>query len=133
MAEFRVWAPKPELVRLDVDGVVHAMRRCDDGWWHAAVPAPPNARYGYLLDDDPTVLPDPRSARQPDGVHARSQLWQPPGPSGTAGTDAGWAGRSVTGAVIYELHVGTFTAAGTFDSAIESWITWSISGSTSSS
>ncbi|BBX73724.1 malto-oligosyltrehalose trehalohydrolase [Mycobacterium shinjukuense] len=119
MAEFRVWAPKPELVRLDVDGVVHAMRRCDDGWWHAAVPAPPNARYGYLLDDDPTVLPDPRSARQPDGVHARSQLWQPPGPSGAAGTDAGWAGRSVTGAVIYELHVGTFTAAGTFDSAIE--------------
>ncbi|QUR67366.1 malto-oligosyltrehalose trehalohydrolase [Mycobacterium spongiae] len=119
MPEFRVWAPKPTLVRLDVEGVVHAMERSEDGWWHAVVAAPAGARYGYLLDDDPTVLPDPRSARQPDGVHARSALWEPPGPRGTTGTDADWPGRSVEGAVIYELHVGTFTAAGTFDSAIE--------------
>jgi maltooligosyltrehalose trehalohydrolase len=116
MSEFRVWAPKPEQVRLDLDGVVHAMTRSDDGWWHAAVDAPADARYGYLLDDDPTVLPDPRSARQPDGVHERSQLWD----AGSASwTDAGWAGRPVEGAVIYELHLGTFTPAGTFDSAIE--------------
>ncbi|BBX96148.1 malto-oligosyltrehalose trehalohydrolase [Mycobacterium lacus] len=116
MAEFRVWAPKPELVRLDVNGVVHPMRRSDDGWWQASVDAPPDARYGYLLDDDPTVLPDPRSARQPDGVHARSQLWDP---SGASWTDDDWTGRPVDGAVIYELHLGTFTGAGTFDSAIE--------------
>jgi maltooligosyltrehalose trehalohydrolase len=116
MSEFRVWAPKPEQVRLDLDGAVHAMTRADDGWWHAAVDAPADARYGYLLDDDPTVLPDPRSPRQPDGVHERSQLWD----AGSASwTDAGWAGRPVEGAVIYELHVGTFTPAGTFDSAIE--------------
>ena len=116
MSEFRVWAPKPEQVRLDLDGAVHAMTRSDDGWWHAAVDAPADARYGYLLDDDPTVLPDPRSARQPDGVHERSQLWD----AGSASwTDAGWAGRPVEGAVIYELHLGTFTPAGTFDSAIE--------------
>jgi maltooligosyltrehalose trehalohydrolase len=116
MSEFRVWAPKPEQVRLDLDGVVHAMTRSADGWWHAAVDAPADARYGYLLDDDPTVLPDPRSARQPDGVHERSQLWD----AGSASwTDAGWAGRPVEGAVIYELHLGTFTPAGTFDSAIE--------------
>jgi maltooligosyltrehalose trehalohydrolase len=134
VTEFRVWAPKPELVRLDVDGAVHPMRRSDDGWWHATVETTPDARYGYLLDDDPTVLPDPRSARQPDGVHARSQLWDP---AGATWTDGDWAGRSVSGdregggagrsgsppsasgAVIYELHVGTFTAAGTFDAAIE--------------
>ena len=119
MSEFRVWAPKPELVRLyldGTDGAVHAMRRSDDGWWHATVDTPPDVRYGYLLDDDTTVLPDPRSARQPDGVHERSQLWD----AGKATwTDAGWTGRSVEGAVIYELHVGTFTPAGTFDSAIE--------------
>jgi maltooligosyltrehalose trehalohydrolase len=112
MTEFRVWAPKPALVRLDVDGEVHAMTRTDDGWWRAVVDTLPDARYGYLLDDDPTVLPDPRSARQPDGVHAHSQLWE--------GGDAdAWPGRSVEGAVIYELHVGTFTPDGTFDSAID--------------
>jgi maltooligosyltrehalose trehalohydrolase len=116
MTEFRVWAPKPGLVRLDVDGEQHPMTRSDDGWWHATIETSPNARYGYLLDDDPTVLPDPRSARQPDGVHARSQLWDA---SGAGWTDADWRGRSVQGAVIYELHVGTFTPAGTFDSAIE--------------
>jgi maltooligosyltrehalose trehalohydrolase len=115
MAEFRVWAPKPTLVRLDVDGAVHAMTRSNDGWWHANVDAPAGARYGYLLDDDPTVLPDPRSPRQPDGVHARSQLWDP----SYAWTDGEWAGRSVEGAVIYELHIGTFTGEGTFDAAIE--------------
>jgi len=114
MTEFRVWAPKPALVRLDVNGAVHAMTRSDDGWWHAHVDAPPDARYGYLLDDDPTVLPDPRSARQPEGVHARSQLWDA---GGAVWTD--WSGRPVEGAVIYELHVGTFTGEGTFDSAIE--------------
>jgi maltooligosyltrehalose trehalohydrolase len=116
MAEFRVWAPKPDVVRLDVEGAVHPMKRSDDGWWHADVAASAHARYGYLLDDDPTVLPDPRSARQPDGVHARSQLWDA---SGAVWSDGDWAGRSVAGAVIYELHFGTFTAAGTFDSAIE--------------
>jgi maltooligosyltrehalose trehalohydrolase len=114
MTEFRVWAPKPALVRLDVDGAVHAMTRSDDGWWHAAVDTRADARYGYLLDDDPTVLPDPRSARQPDGVHARSQLWGP-----LPETAVAWPGRSVEGATIYELHVGTFTPEGTFDSAID--------------
>ena len=62
------------------------------------------------------MLPDPRSARQPEGVHARSQLWQP---SPDAWTDQDWQGRACDGAVIYELHVGTFTPTGTFDSAID--------------
>jgi len=116
MTEFRLWAPKPELVQLDVDGAQHAMTCSQNGWWHATVETPPDARYGYLLDDDPAVLPDPRSARQPDGVHERSQLWDA---SNATWTDAAWTGRSVEGAVIYELHVGTFTPAGTFGSAIE--------------
>ncbi|GFG64742.1 malto-oligosyltrehalose trehalohydrolase [Mycobacterium kubicae] len=116
MTEFRVWAPKPERVRLDVDGTVHDMSRSDDGWWHTTVDAAPDARYGFVLDDDETVLPDPRSARQPDGVHERSQLWDP---AGATWTDSDWEGRPVEGSVIYELHIGTFTDAGTFDSAIE--------------
>ena len=116
MIEFAVWAPRPHNVGLDVDGVQHPMTKSADGWWRAEVDARPDARYGFMIDDDPMVLPDPRSARQPDGVHARSQLWQPaPG----AWTDSSWQGRSIEGAVIYELHTGTFTAAGTFDAAIE--------------
>ena len=116
MHEFAVWAPKPETVRLDVDGAAYPMTRGRDGWWRATVDAAPDARYGYLLDDDPKVLPDPRSPRQPAGVHDRSQLWEP---APQVWTDDGWSGRSVQGAVIYELHIGTFTPAGTFDSAIE--------------
>jgi maltooligosyltrehalose trehalohydrolase len=115
MHEFAVWAPKPEQVRLDVDGAQFPMTRDADGWWRATVDTHPNARYGYLLDDDPTLVPDPRSPRQPDGVHVRSQLWEP---APQDWTDGDWAGRSVQGAVIYELHIGTFTPTGTFDAAI---------------
>jgi maltooligosyltrehalose trehalohydrolase len=116
MAEFAVWAPIPDHVRVDVDGTLHDMTGSDDGWWRADVDAAPGARYGFVLDDDPTVLPDPRSARQPDGVHERSALWRP---DPDAWTDGDWAGRSIEGRVIYELHVGTFTPGATFDSAIE--------------
>ncbi|WP_343599014.1 malto-oligosyltrehalose trehalohydrolase [Mycobacterium sp.] len=119
MTDFAVWAPEPALVRLDVDGAVYPMMRSDNGWWRAQVDAAPGARYGYLLDDEPAVLPDPRSARQPDGVHARSQLWDATVLSPATRTDDDWPGRTVAGAVIYELHVGTFTPAGTFDSAID--------------
>lgn len=115
MTDFAVWAPTPAVVGLDVDGVIHPMDRSEDGWWRTAVDVAPGARYGYLLDDDPQLLPDPRSARQPDGVHARSAVWDE---AGLTWTDGDWAGRSVQGAVIYELHIGTFTPAGTFDSAI---------------
>ncbi|WP_193047609.1 malto-oligosyltrehalose trehalohydrolase [Mycolicibacterium baixiangningiae] len=116
MPEFAVWAPLPERVQLDVDGTLHPMMRGDDGWWRAEVDAAPDTRYGFVLDDDPKVLPDPRSARQPDGVHERSQLWRP---APDAWTDDAWAGRSIEGAVIYELHTGTFTPEGTFDAAID--------------
>lgn len=116
MSEFAVWAPEPDRVRVDVDGALYDMERAPDGWWRADVTCGPDARYGFVLDDDPKVLPDPRSPRQPDGVHERSQLWSPtPG----AGTDSGWTGRSICGGVIYELHIGTFTPEGTFDAAIE--------------
>ncbi|MDT5068786.1 MAG: maltooligosyltrehalose trehalohydrolase, partial [Mycobacterium sp.] len=114
--EFAVWAPRPDRVRLDVDGTLHTMTRSDDDWWRVVVDARQDARYGFVLDDDDKVIPDPRSPRQPDGVHEHSQLWDA---STAKWTDAGWRGRSIEGAVLYELHVGTFTAASTFDAAIE--------------
>ena len=91
MTEFAVWAPRPATVRLDVDGARHPMTRDDHGWWRAAVDTAPDARYGFVLDGDQRVLPDPRSARQPDGVHERSQLWNP---YTAQWTDATWPGRA---------------------------------------
>ncbi|MCG7593504.1 malto-oligosyltrehalose trehalohydrolase [Mycobacterium sp. PSTR-4-N] len=114
--EFAVWAPRPDRVSLDLEGTLHPMERSDDGWWRARVEAAPDARYGFVLDDNPKVLPDPRSPRQPEGVHERSQLWEP---AADAWSDSEWAGRSIEGAVIYELHIGTFTPAGTLDAAID--------------
>jgi malto-oligosyltrehalose trehalohydrolase len=76
--------------------------------------ASPDARYGFRLDGgDP--LADPRSPRQPDGPAGLSQCYDH---DRFGWTDDGWAGRPLAGAVLYELHAGTFTAEGTFDAAI---------------
>ncbi|MEW1720096.1 malto-oligosyltrehalose trehalohydrolase [Streptomyces sp. NPDC093109] len=83
------------------------------GWWTAEAPgAADGTRYGFALDGGP-VLPDPRSRRQPDGPDGLSAVvdqnaydWRVP-----------WSGRALPGAVLYELHIGTFTREGTFDAA----------------
>ena len=114
--EFAVWAPLPERVRVQVDGAVHEMRKDDRGWWRAEVEAGPEADYGFLLDDGDTPRPDPRSRRQPDGVHGLSRRYDP---DAYAWGDGAWTGRPLAGGVVYEMHVGTFTPEGTFDAAIE--------------
>ena len=106
---FEVWAPNAERVQVDVDGVRHPMTASAGGWWRSDVEG---ERYGFVLDDDAAVLPDPRSRRQPDGVHAASAVVETP-------TPRPWAGRELAGAFIYELHIGTFTPEGTLDSAID--------------
>ena len=110
---FDVWAPRPSSVRLVVDGQTHDMSR-DGEWWRADVEPAVGQRYGYLLDDRADPLPDPRSLRQPDGVHEFSQVHD----LAFAWTDADWTGRQLAGSVIYEMHVGTFTPEGTLDAAI---------------
>ncbi|MEL5990216.1 malto-oligosyltrehalose trehalohydrolase [Microbacterium phosphatis] len=110
---FDVWAPRPSSVRLVVDGQTHDMSR-DGEWWRADVEPAVGQRYGYLLDDRADPLPDPRSLRQPDGVHELSQVHD----LAFAWTDADWTGRQLAGSVIYEMHVGTFTPEGTLDAAI---------------
>ncbi len=112
---FQVWAPTPEKVRLHLDGDVHDMERRSDGWWFTEKEAQPDSRYGFLLDEDDTVIPDPRSPRQPDGVHAPSQLHSV---DESKWTDSTWTGRQLPGGALYELHIGTFTPEGTFDAAI---------------
>jgi maltooligosyltrehalose trehalohydrolase len=110
-----IWAPRAGAVALLADGQTHPMTAGEDGWWSVDAPAPASA-YGFLLDDDETPLPDPRSRRQPDGVHGLSRDFDP---ADFAWTDAAWTGRQLAGGMIYELHLGTFTPEGTLDSAID--------------
>jgi maltooligosyltrehalose trehalohydrolase len=113
---FGVWAPHARAVELVLERRTVVMPRHDDGWWRAAVnDPPPGTRYGYRVDGGP-ARPDPRSPWQPDGVDGLSAVVDH---SAFAWTDAAWRGLSLRGAVLYELHVGTFSAAGTFDGAID--------------
>ncbi|MFT3798085.1 malto-oligosyltrehalose trehalohydrolase [Microbacterium sp.] len=64
--------------------------------------------------DGAAVRPDPRSRRQPRGVHELS-AWDDP--ASFAWSDHTWTGRQLAGGLIYELHVGTFTPEGTLDAA----------------
>src|SRR6266540_5480095 len=75
----------------------------------------PGARYMYRLDGGDT-RPDPASRFQPDGVHGPSQVVDP---AMFAWTDASWRGVALEHLIVYELHVGAATDAGTFDALIE--------------
>ncbi len=121
MTEFRVWAPAASRVDVEVDGQRRAMSAQQpvgsaSGWWSAtAAGLRSDARYGFRLDGG-DLLADPRSPRQPDGPAGPSQGYDH---ATFKWTDATWRGVPLTGAVLYELHVGTFTGAGTFDAAID--------------
>ena len=112
---FDVWAPLPQRVRLSVADEIVEMTRGEDDWWKPAGPVPDgDVDYGYLVDDQERALPDPRSRRQPAGVHERSRTFDT---SAFAWSDDSWTGRQLAGSVIYELHLGTFTPEGTLDAA----------------
>ena len=130
MTAFDLWAPFADRVRLVLGGEtlegdtlehgdreVYTMAAGHDGWWHIDVEsAVPGTDYGFLLDDDTDLLPDPRTRWQPHGVHGTSRVYDQ---AAFTWTDTAWTGRALPGAVIYELHVGTFTPGGTFDGAID--------------
>lgn len=117
--EFRVWAPGHERVEVVVYGPdaeeVLPLDRERDGWFGATVGGlRAGTRYRYRLDGG-DAFPDPASRAQPGGVHDPSEVVDP---AAFAWTDEGWEGVPIEELVVYELHVGTFTAEGTFDAAI---------------
>lgn len=113
MTEYQVWAPEASRVEVEVDGSAHPMAPLPDrdGWWTADAPA---GDYGFRLDGGPP-LPDPRSPRQPYGPDGLSR---PVDHAAFRWSDTPWQGRPLPGAVVYELHIGTFTPGGTFEAAI---------------
>ena len=117
MHRFEVWAPLPKKVAVRVGGKVLPMQEPDDqGWWRLDVDeAGPAANYGFLIDGEDKCYPDPRSPWQPEGVHGMSRLYDQ---RAFAWSDGNFQPRPLASAVIYELHVGTFTHDGTLDAAI---------------
>jgi maltooligosyltrehalose trehalohydrolase len=115
MHTFRVWAPLPRRVELALGERRVAMTPAAGGWWeHTDPQAGPGTEYAFSLDGGPP-LPDPRSAFQPYGIDGPSRV---AGHAAFGWTDGGWRGVALPGAVLYECHIGTFSAAGTFDGAI---------------
>jgi maltooligosyltrehalose trehalohydrolase len=118
MHEFKVWAPGVQKIGVKIGDATYTMSGPNEhGWWTASVKqAGPGTDYGFVLGDDPKAWPDPRSEWQPDGVHGLSRLYDQ---TTFAWSDKHWDAMPLARAVIYELHIGTFTPQGTFDSAIE--------------
>jgi maltooligosyltrehalose trehalohydrolase len=115
MHRFRVWAPRAQRLSVAIGQDKFPMEARPGGWWEAAVDATgPGTDYSFFLDDEELALPDPRSAWQPHGVHGPSRIFDP---HAFHWSDAGWQPPPLASAVIYELHIGTFTPEGTFDAA----------------
>ena len=118
---FRVWAPRSNAVAVELTsgGVgprgTFPLQAEDNGYFSGLVnEASAGARYKFRLDQG--SFPDPASRFQPDGPHGASQVVDP---KTFAWTDQAWRGRPVRELVIYEMHIGTFTAAGTWHAAME--------------
>jgi maltooligosyltrehalose trehalohydrolase len=106
---FRVWAPEAGSLRVRLEGEEHDLARAGDGFWEAELLARHGDPYAYVLDD--AAWPDPCSRWQPHGVRGPSAVVDLPRPEA-------WEGVSLDELVLYELHVGTFSAEGTFDGVI---------------
>jgi 1,4-alpha-glucan branching enzyme/maltooligosyltrehalose trehalohydrolase len=115
--QFRLWAPLVDNVSLNIAGSApRPMERTQDGWHRChADGIGPGSLYKFVLPDGSEV-PDPGSRHQPHDVHGVSEVvdlrtygWK----------NRSWSGRPWEESVIYELHIGSFTAEGTFRAAIE--------------
>ncbi|WP_245586644.1 malto-oligosyltrehalose trehalohydrolase [Pleomorphomonas oryzae] len=114
LVRFRLWAPEQSTILLAIDGREPLpMTSEPGGWFSLTTAAPAGIRYRFLLSDG-SAVPDPASRFQPEDVHGPSEVIA----SGAfRWTDAAWRGLPWHQAVIYELHIGTFTPEGTFSAA----------------
>ena len=116
MADICVWGPKAQRIELETKGRLLSMTKNDDGWWSLdAAFVRHGVDYAFRIDGE-GPFPDPRSPWQPEGVHGPSR-WVDH--TRFSWSDAGWQQPPLGSAIIYELHVGTFTPEGTFDSTTD--------------
>ncbi|HVF17542.1 MAG TPA: alpha-amylase family glycosyl hydrolase, partial [Steroidobacteraceae bacterium] len=116
-ARFRLWAPDAKSVSLVLPERADQplpMRPIEGGWHEAAFDCGAGTRYFYRIDDELNV-PDPAARYAPDGlvgpsevIDSRAYEWQ----------DFSWRGQPWHQAIVYELHIGTFTPEGTFAAII---------------
>jgi maltooligosyltrehalose trehalohydrolase len=111
-ARFRLWAPKASSVTLQLNNPERGlpMSRRDEGWFELTTDASAGAQYSFNVNDK-QLVPDPASRFQPSGVHGPSEVIDP---FSYDWQDSNWRGRPWDEAVIYELHVGTFSGKGTY-------------------
>ncbi|HEX8749327.1 MAG TPA: malto-oligosyltrehalose trehalohydrolase [Pyrinomonadaceae bacterium] len=116
---FRVWAPRAKSLSVKIYGdderTVKMERSGADVFEAVAPETGAGADYRYVIDGE-NERPDPVSRWQPGGVHGASRVVDP---QRFNWTDKDWAGMPLEDLIIYELHIGTFTGEGTFQSAIE--------------
>jgi len=114
---FRLWAPGLASVDLELAGADRrarvAMQRAPGGWHECSTDAPPGALYRFRVGEA-LAVPDPAARFAPQDVHGPSEVIDP---RAYAWRDADWRGRPWHEAVLYELHIGAFTAEGTFAAA----------------
>jgi len=117
MHTFEIWAPLVSRLAVKVNASLLPMQGPDEnGWWRLGVEeAGPGTDYGFQVNDEVGIFPDPRSLWQPNGVHGLSRVYDH---RAFPWSDADFQPRPLLSAVIYELHVGTFTPEGTLDAAI---------------
>lgn len=113
---FRIWAPGQHNLMLRLNGKDMPMDCSDDGWFERIEPGvSAGAAYNFRLDDG-MVVPDPASRGQKADVNGPSLVIDPKQYRWQHRT---WKGRPWEETVVYEMHIGTFTAEGTFRAAIE--------------
>jgi maltooligosyltrehalose trehalohydrolase len=110
----RVWTPRLDRVEVAFNSRSVSLSRDSDGYFSGIIDASPGDCYQFRLGDDARLYPDPASRYQPDGPHGPSEIVDP---RAFKWTDDGWRGTTIERQVVYELHVGTFTRAGTFAAA----------------
>jgi maltooligosyltrehalose trehalohydrolase len=111
LTRFRVWAPAATRVAVSLGSARHDLVDVGGGMFEVEVPAGPGEDYAFVLDGE-HELPDPCSRFQPEGLRGRSRITDLSEPRRP------WPGLTLEELVIYELHVGTFSPAGSFDGVI---------------
>jgi len=116
---FRLWAPQAECVHLQLEPFegekrLLPMEKSGHGWYHLRTDeACPGTLYRYQVNEE-LFVPDPASRYQPEDIHGPSEVVSA---EGFPWDDGDWKGRPWEEAILYEMHVGTFTSEGTFAAA----------------